>query len=187
MRIKVMMMNFIGWLGYDIYQRKNPYVVRESTLFAKDYFKGKNIIAAEVGIMKGLNAKNIISELSLDKFYAIDAYDLITEKPHIKKAEKKANDYFSTVIKPKVIIIKKTSDEAVDYIPMCDYIYIDGEHNYEQVKKDMKMYYHKVKRGGILAGHDADYGQVSKAFCEFIHEKGLKPYIEGRDWWVIKE
>jgi len=35
-----------------------------------------------------------------------------------------------------------------------DFIYIDGCHKYECVKKDIENSLKKLKRGGILAGHD---------------------------------
>ena len=38
-----------------------------------------------------------------------------------------------------------------------DFIYIDGEHGYEAVKKDLTMCLPKLKNGGMVAGHDYSY------------------------------
>lgn len=35
-----------------------------------------------------------------------------------------------------------------------DFIYIDGDHSYGSVKKDLELYLSKVKKGGVIAGHD---------------------------------
>lgn len=35
-----------------------------------------------------------------------------------------------------------------------DFLFIDGDHTYEGVKKDYEMYRHLVKKGGIVAFHD---------------------------------
>lgn len=35
-----------------------------------------------------------------------------------------------------------------------DFIYIDGDHSYSQVKRDLRDYFPKIKKGGIIAGHD---------------------------------
>jgi hypothetical protein len=35
-----------------------------------------------------------------------------------------------------------------------DFVYIDGDHSYEAVALDITCWYCKVKRGGILCGHD---------------------------------
>ena len=71
-------------------------------------------------------------------------------------------------------LIKKTSDEAFKELtdkPVAEYfdvVYIDGDHRYEQVKKDVVNYSAIVKRGGFLAGHDYcnDYEGVIRAVNE---------------------
>ena len=35
-----------------------------------------------------------------------------------------------------------------------DFIFIDGDHTYEGVKKDYEMYYTLMKKGGIIGFHD---------------------------------
>ena len=35
-----------------------------------------------------------------------------------------------------------------------DFIYIDADHSYESVKKDIELYLPKLKKGGIIGGHD---------------------------------
>jgi predicted O-methyltransferase YrrM len=39
-----------------------------------------------------------------------------------------------------------------------DFIYIDGEHTYEAVKRDIQLYLPKLRKGGIIAGHDYSVG-----------------------------
>jgi len=43
-----------------------------------------------------------------------------------------------------------------------DFLYIDGDHTYEGVKKDFEMYAPLVKRGGIIAFHDIVPGSLEK-------------------------
>ena len=35
-----------------------------------------------------------------------------------------------------------------------EFVYIDADHTYESVKKDLELYLPKVKNGGIIGGHD---------------------------------
>ena len=57
---------------------------------------------------------------------------------------------------PEVKKIIKFSDEAIDDIDFeIDYLHIDGDHSYEQVKKDFKNYSKKVKKSGFITLHDA--------------------------------
>jgi len=52
-------------------------------------------------------------------------------------------------------ILHCESDEAVPLIKgQVDFVYIDGDHSYEQCKKDIINYLPLVRSGGILAGHN---------------------------------
>ena len=82
-----------------------------------------------------------------------------------------------------------------------DFVYIDGNHNYEFVMKDLNAYYDLVKKDGILCGHDYDIPKnklsdngVRQAVNDFFEKKGLTVHSaictdDGRteDWWVFKE
>jgi len=44
--------------------------------------------------------------------------------------------------------------EAILRDNKVDFLFIDGDHSYEGVKKDFEMYSPLVKKGGIIAFHD---------------------------------
>jgi predicted O-methyltransferase YrrM len=83
---------------------------------------------------------------------------------------------------PKIHLIRTTSDEAVEmignaaiklgakHLNVFDFVYIDGMHTYDQVKKDIKNYLPFLREGGFIGGHDyADNKeQVVKAVNEVI-------------------
>jgi len=56
----------------------------------------------------------------------------------------------------RVEMLRKKSDEAVnDFVDEdFDFVIIDGDHAAEQVYRDCKNYYPKVRRGGLFAVHD---------------------------------
>jgi len=60
----------------------------------------------------------------------------------------------------EVKLIRKFSDEAVSEIgdESCDLVFIDSNHSYEYVKRDILNYLPKVKRNGIFLGHDYNPG-----------------------------
>jgi predicted O-methyltransferase YrrM len=52
------------------------------------------------------------------------------------------------------------SDESLDWV------YIDGDHSYEAVKRDLEAYYRVVKPGGFIAGDD--YGAANGWFGDGV-------------------
>ena len=74
-----------------------------------------------------------------------------------------------------------------------DFVYIDANHSYEYVKKDMENYYPLIKKGGVLAGHDIKephHPGVLRAFNEFVKGKTFQSFITdtgfNSDWVIIK-
>lgn len=67
----------------------------------------------------------------------------------------------------------------------CDLVFIDADHSYDGVKRDIRGWKDRVKRGGILAGHDysPEYDGVRRAVNELLG----KDNIEQRGIvWVYK-
>lgn len=84
--------------------------------------------------------------------------------------------------------IRKLSDDAINDIKdqEFDFIYIDGLHTYDQVKKDIINYNSVIKNSGFIGGHDyhpAWFG-VMKAVNETLG-KPDKIFIEYS--WIKKK
>jgi len=63
-----------------------------------------------------------------------------------------------------------------------DYVYVDARHDYAGVKEDLEAWWPKLRKGGLLAGHDfipdgivkeGDFG-VQKAVHEFVGKHGYE-------------
>lgn len=152
----------------------------------------KDLIGVEIGVGIGTNAKNILMNLSIKKLYLIDHYDKYSQNGVIN------NDSYTFGLakkllrnwEDKIIFIKKLSQDAINDVPNeLDFVYIDGNHDYEFVKKDIEMYYPKVRSGGIIGGHDFDgfYPDVCKAVIEFCDKNNIKLHSWSNDWWVVKK
>lgn len=197
-----------SWLGLDL---------RPSAKFFKEYFKDRPLIGVEIGVFRGDNAKRLLRNLNIQKLYLIDPYGkLYVEKNDIVSTMEADSEYseflekepgFNGIVydfekahkfaennlrnfRDKVQFIKKKSENAVSEIPDgIDFIYIDGNHSYEYVKRDIELYFPKIKKGGVISGHDfsGEYYGVAKAAIEFSEEKKLKLCGINYDWWIIKE
>ena len=80
---------------------------------------------------------------------------------------------------------KKFEDNSVDFI------FIDAGHEYDEVKADILSWLPKMKKGGVMAGHDYNgfdigggYPGVRKAVDELFGRKVLKDYID-EDCWMV--
>lgn len=72
-----------------------------------------------------------------------------------------------------------------------DFVYLDANHAYEAVLADLKAWLPKIKKGGIMAGHDYNhlYG-VEKAVNEFagVHVNVLPEHaIENQGFWFYAD
>lgn len=76
---------------------------------------------------------------------------------------------------------KEFQDESLDLV------FIDADHSYEAVKKDMDNWWPKLKKGGIMAGHDyAPYAY--EGVVRAVNERfGSLVSDESDVWWVQKK
>jgi len=68
---------------------------------------------------------------------------------------------------------KNFQDKSVDLV------FIDGDHRYEKFKQDVLAWYPKVKKGGIICGHDCEgyYDDYPKRIKNIIDSSLDKDYI----------
>jgi Methyltransferase domain len=69
-----------------------------------------------------------------------------------------------------------------------DFVFIDADHSYEAVRRDIAAWAPKVKPGGVLAGHDhtEQFPGVVRAVTEAFSRYDAERSICGRSWWYRK-
>ncbi len=141
-------------------------------------------IGVEVGTDRGGYAKNILDRMPGVDLYTIDPWIPYNEGNEVKDKEKMIEierEARSQLVYPNCTIIKDTSMEAVKFFHdnSIDFVFIDGNHEYEYVLEDIIEWTKKVKPGGIVAGHDykedveRNYG-VKRAVHEYIEKNGIE-------------
>lgn len=76
-------------------------------------------------------------------------------------------------------IIRQHSWEAASSIEdeSLDCVFIDGDNRYPSVKRDIELYWPKVKKGGVILGDDYEMDAVKQAVNEFAASHGLTLYF----------
>lgn len=82
-----------------------------------------------------------------------------------------------------VRVYPESSASALRWIPdrSIEMAFIDGDHSYEAVARDIKNCLPKIKAGGVLAGHDFFADGVQKAVNEL-----LGPCPASRSSWAMR-
>lgn len=120
----------------------------------------KNGVGAELGVCQGDNAVMLYKHTQPSSLYLVDIWikDESTYKncpPHLHY-----DDWMQMVSKklphPNVHLIRQDTLKWLDSLPdnFLDWIYIDSLHDYDHVNKEYSLSIKKVKKGGIIAGHD---------------------------------
>lgn len=152
-----------------------------------------NMKCLEVGSWSGNSAVLIGTRVKrmVGKLYSVDWYKGSTDgAEHLKTIASSINvrdifldnmRYFN--LEDTVEQWQMSSEEASKKIDnhSLDFIFIDGDHTYEFVKRDIQLWYPKLKKGKIIAGHDY-HSSVKRAVDEIF------PYVENTKevWWKKK-
>lgn len=149
-------------------------------------FKGRSSVAMAVEIIN--SGKDI-------KFYCVDTWegsaehqsgqpfeDLDVVNKNLFNIFLKNTDPVKNVITP----IRKSSLEAVNDFEdeSITFLFLDAAHDYENVKKDLNAWKSKVKKGGLLAGHDWTWESVRNAVNEFAKENNLSISATNNVWGI---
>ncbi len=116
-------------------------------------------VGAEIGVFRGEFTKKFC-EVGL-KMYAVDPWIGYVGAGRSEKVQDKQNINLQHAKKnlapyPNCKIIRKTSMDAVKDFKdgSLDFVYIDGNHDFRHVAEDVSEWSKKVRKGGIVSGHD---------------------------------
>lgn len=108
----------------------------------------QNGVCAEIGIFKGDFSHEILQTLKPEKLHLVD---VAPESCEI--AKKRFRDFADSGV---VLIHNRDSSSWLQSMPddTFDWIYIDGDHSYGGVKKDLEAAHSKLKQDGMISLND---------------------------------
>lgn len=173
--------------------------------YIKDNIKKEDLVGAEIGVFRGVNAIYLLDDLPIKELYLIDNYKPYWDGGSNHYSQETMDAYYSDaimamrnhfgktmfIIKDSIVAAKLFTDNSLDFV------YIDAGHAYDETMSDINTWWPKVKSGGVFGGHD--YGtvngaQVKHAVDDFLRNKEIKndnPGIgmrvgEAMEWAIIK-
>ena len=164
-------------------------------LVGKMFGANETIVGLEIGVASGWTMNHFLENLPNLKLTGIDPYigymdgDIKITQEKLDAQYLAAQDNISDFT-PRGQILRGYSKEFTHVFveESLDFIFIDGDHSYEGALGDCEMYFSKIKKGGIFAGHDWCFSGVKKAVNEF-REKHGSPEIKrvtNDVWYWIK-
>lgn len=159
------------------------------------------VIGAEIGVRYGKNAEQILTAAPNLTLYCIDRWakppagdtyykseDGIAQRPagHLKKCYAQAVDRLSK-FKNRVVIMQKSSLAAVDLFAdkFFDFVFIDADHSYDGVKKDIINWLPKIKPGGWIGGHDYHHPKITGV--TLVVDEVFDDFETGTDYTWFRE
>jgi Methyltransferase domain len=153
----------------------------------------RNSVCAEIGVFEGEFSHFIKTTLQPSRLYLVDLFQgpMISGDKNGKNVKRIQLDqaYHALLGKyctaPEVSLFRGRSELFLSLLPDAhlDFIYIDGDHRYEGCRVDLSLAREKVKRGGIIAGHDytSQFPGVMQAVDEFCGHHGLSFDLTSED------
>lgn len=103
-------------------------------------------LIVNIGAARGASTLALLEERNDAVIFSIDIYECSDEADHIKQA---GLDH------RRVIRLLGRSQDIGQFFPFkADLVFIDGDHQYDGVLADIKVWPEKVKSGGVFACHD---------------------------------
>lgn len=129
-----------------------------------DFLKHHNLngIGVELGSFKGQFANTILNNWG-GKLLMVDVWrelphqeydDASNHREHIDAYSQSMENIKG--FEDRAYMMRMKGENACDFIQdkSLDFIYIDANHTYDAVKQDLKLWYPKIKSGGLVMGHD---------------------------------
>ena len=165
---------------------EQPY--RESLVELVQSLNKPNAVVVEVGVHRGRTTEQLLKTFPGITVFMVDPWgtwidgrEITPEMQAGFMAEALQRTDFAA---DRRVVCRKTSEEMAAESGMADLVFIDAQHDYESVRRDLVAWNPKVRPGGIFCGHDynGNHKGVIRAVDEFFVGKEFA-VAEGSVWW----
>lgn len=101
-------------------------------------------------------------------------------RSEVKEIMRRWPERFTMLVMDTAAAAERIPDESLDFV------FIDCDHSYEGVKRDIELWGPKVRIGGMITGHDINLESVQRAVGDTIGTHETKGQEWNNIWWVRK-
>jgi len=161
-----------GWLSQDeinvLFDTVNSLSDKGSIVEIGSWCGRSMLVLVAAAIKKGFK----------NKIYSIDPFLTTKDIPNGKYDEFIKNLKINNIFEYVTHIKEKSQIVGLDFQDKIEFIFIDGLHKYEAVKKDFELFYDNVVENGYIAIHDVcSYFGPTRVISEFMDSSYNLKYI----------
>lgn len=143
-------------------------------------------VGVEIGVNNGRFAQKMCETIPDLKYWGVDPYNRYDDfqlgstrqlEHAYQKAVAKVAPYSGTIIKDfSALAYSEFENNSVDFV------YVDGNHDFNYVLMDILLWLPKIRKGGVMSGHDYKHPVGVKEAVDFC----LKSF-RIKQWFLLNE
>lgn len=144
-------------------------------------------IGVEVGAAVGYTTEFLLKNCpTLKKITVVDLWEPVPGSSLFDREDMEELFRSKFEGESRIAVLKGVSWEMADKIAdeSLDFAFIDADHSYYSITRDLKAWYPKVKQGGLFCGHDIHFPAVKKAVVEKFGNLKLRHAGIDNVWYV---
>lgn len=157
---------------------------------------GNNIKGAEIGVYHAQSSCTLLQRcLNIDTIYLVDPYLPYKDEISDKFIDEKEIEYAKLVakhhvrysgFKEKAVFIETNEQHAVESFDdeSLDFVYLDAWSSLIDVIPQLNRWIPKVRKGGIIAGHDWDNPDLQQIMLEYKKTSNSNPLFNANNTWM---
>ncbi len=175
-------------------------------LITPDGDRNRALVGVEIGVWRGCLSRRLLTLFPNLTLLMVDAYQPYGDEKLGGKSREEmdaamlealsstqfAHDRRMQMVGDSVKASRFLPDRKDDYDGL-DFVYVDGDHSYDGVIRDLDTWFTKIKVGGLFAGHDYDgagdrqgrFG-VKRAVDDWGTVNGWTVFVDPQHIWHMR-
>lgn len=148
-------------------------------------------VGAELGVAAAGHVEEILKHPEITRLFGVDSYQHRDDYDDaMNMPQERFEELYGYVLRFTAqygnrfkLIRKSTLDASYEIADgSLDFVYVDADHSYAACKADLATWLPKLRRGGMMSGHDFNFPGVLHA----VQEVATDLHLEAEsNWWFI--